>query len=92
MIARRTVVLLGLSQLVCWGITYYLIGGFGALIVADLRWAPTIVYGGFSAALLVMGLVSPVTGRLIDRFGGRPVMAAGSLCSAIGCAGIALSH
>lgn len=92
MIARRTVVLLGLSQLICWGITYYLIGGFGASIVADLGWPPTLVYGGFSAALLVMGLVSPVTGRLIDRFGGRPVMAAGSLCSAIGCAGLALSH
>jgi hypothetical protein len=31
---RRTVVCLGISQLVCWGISYYLIGVFGELIAA----------------------------------------------------------
>ena len=36
---RRTVVCLGLSQLICWGITYYLIGALGELMVADLGWS-----------------------------------------------------
>ena len=90
MILRRTVLWLGLSQLVCWGTTYYLIGAFGALIAADLGWGAAIVHGGFSAALLVMGVASPLVGRLIDRHGGRPVMAAGSLLAALGCGGLAL--
>lgn len=92
MIARRTVLFLGISQLVCWGISFYLIGVFGDLIVADLGWSRTLVYGGFSAALLIMGLVSPLVGRLIDRVGGGRVMAAGSVFCAVGCAGLALAQ
>ena len=92
MITRRTVVLLGLSQLVCWGITYYLIGVFGELIAADLGWSRTRVYGGFSLALVIMGLASPLVGRLIDRHGGGRVMAAGSLLSALGCGLLALAE
>jgi MFS family permease len=89
-IARRTVVCLGASQLVCWGISFYLIGVFGDLIVADLGWSRTLVHGGFSLALLVMGLASPLVGRLIDRFGGGRVMAGGSVLCAVGCAGLAV--
>jgi hypothetical protein len=37
LIARRTVLALGLAQLVSWGITYYLVGGFGDAIATDLR-------------------------------------------------------
>jgi MFS family permease len=92
LVARRTVICLGLSQLVCWGISYYLIGVFGDLIAADLGWSPSIVHGGFSAALVVMGLSSPLIGRAIDRRGGRTVMVAGSCVAALGCAGLALAH
>lgn len=92
MIARRVVVALGLGQLISWGATYYLIGGFGEQIGADLGWSRDIVYGGFAAALLVMGLTSPLVGRLVDRRGGRDVMVAGAVVNAIGCAGLALSH
>jgi len=91
MITRRTVIFLGLSQLICWGISYYLIAAFGELISADLGWSGTAVYGGFSAALAVMGLTSPLTGRLIDQYSGRFVMSLGSVLLAIGCSGIALS-
>ncbi|MFI5011778.1 MAG: MFS transporter [Hyphomicrobiales bacterium] len=92
MITRGLVNRLGLSQLVCWGISYYLIGGFGDLMVADLGWSRSLVYGGFSASLAVMGLTSQLTGRLVDRHGGRPVMVAGSCLIALGCAGLSLAH
>ncbi|KJC51031.1 transporter [Bradyrhizobium sp. LTSP885] len=92
MIARRVVVALGLGQLISWGATYYLIGGFGEQIGADLGWSRDIVYGGFAAALLVMGVASPLVGRLVDRRGGRDVMVVGAVVNAIGCAGLALSH
>lgn len=92
MIRRRTVLSLGLAQLVSWGTTYYLIGAFGGLIAAELGWSSAVVHGGYSAALLVMGVASPFIGRQIDRRGGRPVMAAGSILAALGCVGLALAQ
>lgn len=85
----RTTLCLGLSQLVSWGVTYYLIGVFGERIAADLGWSRVVIHGGFSASLITMGLSSPLAGRLIDRYGGRSVMAAGSISSAIGCIALA---
>lgn len=85
MILGRTTLLLGLSQLVTWGITYYVIGVLGDRIASDLGWSRVVVHGGFSASLVVMGVSSPLAGKLIDRHGGRSVMAAGSVLSAIGC-------
>jgi MFS family permease len=92
LVPRRTVFCLGLSQLVCWGISYYLIGAFGDLIAADTGWSPPVVHGGFSAALLVMGLSSSSVGRAIDRHGGRAVMVLGSGVTVLGCAGLALAQ
>ncbi len=91
MISRWLVFRLGLSQLVCWGISYYLIGVFGPRIADDLGWSSTLTYAGFSGALAVMGLVSGRVGHWIDRHGGRRVMSAGSLLLALGCATLALS-
>jgi len=91
-IRGRTVLALGISQLVCWGISYYLIGGFGARMAADFGWSRGVIYGGFSLALLVMGMASPVIGRLIDRQGGRYVMSVGSVITAVGCAALAFSY
>ncbi|MFN5717049.1 MAG: MFS transporter, partial [Bradyrhizobium sp.] len=92
MIARRVVAALGLAQLISWGATYYLIGGFGERISADRGWGRDIVYGGFAAALLVMGVTSPLAGRWVDRSGGRQVMVAGAVINALGCAGLAVSY
>lgn len=92
MITRQTILMLGISQLICWGISYYLIAAFGEFIIADFGWSGSTVYGGFSAALVIMALTSPLTGRLIDQYGGRGVMTAGSFLLAFGCVGIALSH
>jgi hypothetical protein len=77
---------LGVSQLVCWGVSYYVVGVFAQRIAADLRLGAVAVQGGFSAALVVMGVASPLVGRLVDARGGRPVMVAGSLLTAAGCA------
>jgi MFS family permease len=83
---------LGVSQLVCWGISYYLVGVFAQRMAAELRWSAALVQGGFSASLLVMGISSPAVGRLIDRRGGQPVMAAGSCLTALGCALLAAAR
>ena len=92
MIATRTVLALGVSQLVCWGITYYLIGVLGPLMVADLRWSSAAVYGGFSVSLLVMAASSTAVGRWLDRQGGAWAMTVGSVVTAGGCLMLGLAH
>jgi MFS family permease len=88
-IRRGTVACLGLSQLISWGISYYLIGLFGDSIASELHWTSNVVYGGFAWALLIMGLASPLVGWAIDRRGGRTVLVTGSLLNALGCVGLA---
>ncbi|WP_339861349.1 MFS transporter [Thalassospira alkalitolerans] len=85
MITRALVVKLGLGQLISWGTAYYLIGNFGPLIAQTHDWPDSIVYAGFSTSLLVMAIVSPFCGKMIDRHGGRTIMMAGSCLNAGGC-------
>jgi MFS family permease len=92
LIATRTVLALGVSQLVCWGISYYLVGVFGPLMAADLGWSRAAIYGGFSAALLTMAACSGFVGRWLDREGGAWVMTAGSVATALACLTLALAH
>ncbi|KGD90625.1 transporter [Achromobacter sp. RTa] len=92
MIAPRAIVCLGLTQLVGWGVTFYLIGALGPAMAADLGWNAAAIYGGFSAAIIVMAMVSPLAGKAVDRWGGHRVMPAGAVVAALGCAVLAAAH
>lgn len=70
---------LGVTQILAWGSSYYLPAVLAAPIARDTGWSLASVVAGLSCGLLLAGLVSPVTGRLIQRHGGRPVLAASSL-------------
>lgn len=89
MLTYRTVAAVGLTQLVNWGMSFYAIGVFGPAIAADLGWSMARTYGGFSGALVVMGLSSALVGRMVDAWGGRRVLSAGSLLLALGFAMLA---
>ncbi len=91
MITKGLVIRLGIGQLIGWGTSYYLIGNFGPRLAVMHGWNETIIYAGFSFALLIMGAVSPLCGQLIDRHGGRLVMAAGSIFHAGGCIMLAMT-
>ena len=60
-------------------------------IVADTGWSLAWVVSGTSIGLLVAGLIAPKVGAIIDRHGGRPVLAASSPMYAAGllCIGLA---
>lgn len=88
----KDVCLLGIAQLICWGVSYYIVGVFGELMVSDLGWNRTTVFGGFATGLLAMGLVSPVVGSMIDRFGGRIVMGTGATFIAVACSILAVAE
>jgi len=83
----RAVSVLGVTQILAWGILFYPPVLTMPLIAADRGWSLAFAMGGFSLALLVSGFVAPTVGGLIDRFGGHVVMAAGSL---VGAAGLVL--
>lgn len=77
---------LGLTQIIGWGTTYYMLGALSQDIAQSTGWSTTLIFGAFSAALLLSGMISRHGGRLIDRIGGRQVMIAGSLCAVAGLA------
>ncbi|TPJ72840.1 MFS transporter [Mesorhizobium sp. B2-6-2] len=76
---RVLVTALGITQILAWGSSYYLPAVLAAPIARDTGWSLASVVAGLSCGLLLAGLVSPVTGWLIQRHGGRPVLAASSL-------------
>jgi len=91
-IPARAVVCLGITQLVSWGVSFYLISNFGPAMQAELGWSAAQIYGGFSLAIVVMAVASPMAGRAIDQWGGQRVMPAGSVLVALGCALLAAAH
>jgi len=82
---------LGIAQILGWGTSFYFPAVLAGPIVADTGWSLAWVVGGVSIGLLTAGLIAPQVGRIIDRRGGRPVLAASSLLYAVGLAGIGLA-
>ena len=83
---RIVVPALGFAQILGWGTSFYFPAVFAPPIVAGTGWSLAWVVGGVAIGLLVAGLISPRIGVLIDRHGGRPVLAASSLLFAAGLA------
>jgi MFS family permease len=82
----RSVPVLGVLQIIGWGTLFFPVVLVVPVAAAERGWSPALAMAGFSAALLVSGIVSPRMGRLVDRFGGHRVIPAGSLLSALGLA------
>jgi MFS family permease len=78
-----------MAQILSWGSSYYLLAVLAKPISADTGWSLPWVVGGGSIGLLCSGLAAPFVGRMIDRFGGRPTMAAGSVLIGAGLAALA---
>lgn len=83
---------LGLTQIMAWGSSYYLLAVLAAPIAADTGWPLGWVVGGLSIGLLAASLISPAVGRSIARRGGRPVLAGSAVLLSIGLLGLALAH
>src|SRR6202012_4515334 len=90
---RRSVVVstLGVTQTLAWGSTYYLPAVFADRISAALGLPRVWFFGIFSAALLLSGLLGPLAGRTIDRYGGGGGLAATQLGFFAGPIGLAVA-
>jgi MFS family permease len=90
---RRSVVVstLGITQTLAWGSTYYLPAVFADPVSAALSLPRVWFFGIFSAAMLLSGLLGPLAGRTIDRYGGRDVLTATSVVFAAGLVALSLA-
>jgi len=75
---------LGLTQIILWGGSFFLVAVIVAPVVDSTGWPQGAVIGALSLAILISGLLSPWVGRQIRRVGGRPVLVAGTLIMAAG--------
>lgn len=81
---RRVVSALGVIQILAWGSSYYLLTILGGPVATATGWRYDFVIGGVSLGLLVAGLASVRVGALIDRHGGRLVVASAAVLLASG--------
>jgi hypothetical protein len=83
--SRVTIVAaLGSTQTLAWASSYYLPAILGAPIATALGLSPSVFFGIFSLALLLSAALGPSVGRVIDRRGGRGVLAVSNLALALG--------
>jgi MFS family permease len=83
---------IGATQTIAWASSYYLPAVLGVPIAADLGLSPSVFFAVFSAALLLSAAVGPGVGRLIDRHGGRVMLAASNLVLGAGLLMLAMTH
>ena len=73
------------------GALIYAIAVLGNAMATDLGISRTLVFAAFSGSLVVSGLVGPRVGALIDRRGGRRVLAWGAAGAAVSLGAVAIA-
>jgi MFS family permease len=91
---RRAIVVaaLGATQTIAWASSFYMPAILGAPIATALHLPASVFFGLFSGALLLSALIGPSVGRLIDRHGGRALLAGSNLVIAGGLMILAAAH
>jgi hypothetical protein len=86
------ITVLGITQILAWGSTFYLLAVLAPVIAAETGWPKTFVVGGLTLGLVAASLVSPRVGRAVEATGGRPVLAGSALVMAAGLAALGLAE
>lgn len=79
-----TVAVLGTTQTLSWGSSYYLPAILATPIAAEFGLSRATIFGIFSLALLLSAVLGPAAGRQIDLRGGRSVLAVSNIVFAVG--------
>lgn len=90
--SRSLVLRLGTAQTLAWASSYYLPAMLARPMAQGTGVSVGTVWMAFSLALLLSAFIGPLAGRGIDRFGGRPVLAASSLAFVAGLGLLAMAH
>ena len=81
---RAIILTLGVAQTLAWAGSYYIPAVLAGSMARDLGVATPAVFLAFSGALLLTAFLGPAVGRVIDRHGGRGILAAANLVFALG--------
>jgi MFS family permease len=82
-------VVLGITTIISYGTTQYL---FGVLVVpldVTFHWGRANISGAYTLGLIVAGLLGVPIGYLVDQWGGRLLMSAGSTLAGLALIGLA---
>jgi predicted MFS family arabinose efflux permease len=88
---NRALAALCLTEIVSYGVLFYAFPVLATDITGSTGWSRTAITAAYSAGNLIGALAGIPAGRLIDRYGPRPVMTAGSVLGAAAAAGIAIA-
>ena len=88
---RRALAALCATEIVSYGVLYYAFPVLAGDITASTGWSRPAVAAAFSAGNLTGAATGILAGRLIDRYGPRPVMTAGSILATVAVAAIAMA-
>jgi len=83
---------LGIAQTLAWASSVYLPAILADPIAHDLGISANWIFGAYSGALVIAGLLGPRIGRQIDRVGGRPVLSFSNLTLASGLALLGIAN
>jgi MFS family permease len=90
---RRVVVTaLGITQILAWGSTLYLLGVLGHPIAVDTGWSYEAIIGGVSLGLLMASIISPRIGRAIGTRGGKLILSGSAVILAVGLVSLGISQ
>ncbi|GLZ32321.1 MFS transporter [Lentzea sp. NBRC 105346] len=84
--------MLCLTQVTSWGIVFFALPVLAQDITKDTGWSNTWVVAGFSLAQIVSAAVGIPVGRILDRYGPRTVMTAGSATATTALIALTQSH
>jgi len=88
----RAVSVTGAAQVIASAGAHYLPAVIAIPASRELSLSPAILFAGFSVALGVSALAGPLAGKLVDRFGGRPVLMLSNLIFALGLTGLGFAQ
>lgn len=80
---RTVLIVLCVTEITSWGVLYYAFPVLAPAISASTGWTLPELTLGFTLAQIAGGLVGVGVGRVLDRWGPRPVMSAGSLLAVV---------
>ncbi|GEL17085.1 MFS transporter [Pseudonocardia asaccharolytica] len=86
---RRVLAVLCVTEIVSWGVLYYVFPVLAPSIAADTGWSLSTITAAFSTGLVVSAAVGIPAGRWLDRIGPRPIMTVGSMLAVPAVLGIA---
>ncbi len=80
----KSVIGLGITSTIGYGTLFYSFTIMSLEFENEFGWSKSFIFGIFSLGLLLGGLISPIIGKKLDKYGARVIMSIGSILAALG--------